>query len=144
MNYGAIKVKATKTMTVFEYYVAMIPAIRWILISSGNSWLLAGIQIKLSYMKINTSKVLIVLLLSMVYCQLFAQTQKEIEAKRIMLPNGWAVTPVGKSVHLGDLPLNMAVSGSKKLLAVTNNGQSDSDDLPDQILSSRKYWIPYS
>ena len=40
------------------------------------------------------------------------------------LPNGWALTPAGKSLPLGDLPLNMAVSPSKKLIAVTNNGQS--------------------
>lgn len=43
---------------------------------------------------------------------------------RIGLPNGWSITPVGKSLPLGDLPLNIAVSPSKKLLAVTNNGQS--------------------
>jgi len=40
------------------------------------------------------------------------------------LPNGWSLTPVGKTLPLGDLPLNMAVSPSKKLIAVTNNGQS--------------------
>jgi len=44
--------------------------------------------------------------------------------KRIMLPNGWALSPAGTSLSLGDLPLNMAVSKSKKLMAVTNNGQS--------------------
>jgi len=43
---------------------------------------------------------------------------------QISLPNGWQLCPVGRSVALGDLPLNMAVSPSKKLLAVTNNGQS--------------------
>ena len=40
------------------------------------------------------------------------------------LPNGWSLTPVGANLPLGDLPLNMAVSPSKKLIAVTNNGQS--------------------
>ncbi len=44
--------------------------------------------------------------------------------KRVRLPNGWSLTPAGRSLPLGDLPLNMAVSPSKKLLAVTNNGQS--------------------
>lgn len=43
---------------------------------------------------------------------------------KILLPNGWSLSPAGKSVILGDLPLNIAVSQSKKLLAVTNNGQS--------------------
>ena len=55
----------------------------------------------------------------------FSQALKEIEAKRITLYNGWGVTPVGKSFHLGDLPLTIATSASKKLMAVTNNGQSD-------------------
>ena len=44
--------------------------------------------------------------------------------KRVTLPNGWQLSPAGKSITLDDLPLNMAVSNSKKLLAVTNNGQS--------------------
>jgi YVTN family beta-propeller protein len=41
-----------------------------------------------------------------------------------MLPNGWSLTPVGNSIALGDLPLNIAVSENKKYAAVTNNGQS--------------------
>lgn len=53
-----------------------------------------------------------------------AQTLQQIESQRVHLPNGWALTPAGKSLPLGDLPLNMAVSPSKKLIAVTNNGQS--------------------
>ncbi len=44
--------------------------------------------------------------------------------KKVTLPNGWQLSPAGKSLTLGDLPLNMVVSKSKKLLAVTNNGQS--------------------
>lgn len=44
--------------------------------------------------------------------------------KQVTLPNGWSLSPAGKSLPLGDLPLNMAVSNSKKLMAVTNNGQS--------------------
>jgi YVTN family beta-propeller protein len=47
-----------------------------------------------------------------------------LDKKRIHLPNGWSLTPIGKSLPLGDLPLNLAVSPSKKLMAVTNNGQS--------------------
>ncbi len=56
--------------------------------------------------------------------QLDAQTIDQIEKNRIILPNGWSLTPVGKSLPLGDLPLNLAVSPDKKMLAVTNNGQS--------------------
>ncbi len=43
---------------------------------------------------------------------------------QIQLPNGWKISPVGKSFELGDLPLNIAVSKSSKYMAVTNNGQS--------------------
>lgn len=41
-----------------------------------------------------------------------------------MLSNGWHLSPVGRSLPLGDLPLNLVISPSKKYLAVTNNGQS--------------------
>ncbi len=50
-------------------------------------------------------------------------SQPKIAAKHT-LPNGWSLTPAGNSLTLGDLPLNMAVSASKKWIAVTNNGQS--------------------
>ncbi|MBC7936178.1 MAG: hypothetical protein H7Y86_12585 [Rhizobacter sp.] len=53
-----------------------------------------------------------------------AQTLPELEQTRIGLPNGWSLTPVGKNIPLGDLPLNLVVSHNKKWLAVTNNGQS--------------------
>ena len=68
-------------------------------------------------------KIIIVPALLLVHT-LFSQTIQQIESKRVGLPNGWSLTPVGKSLPLGDLPLNMAVSPSKKLIAVTNNGQS--------------------
>ncbi|MFY8047155.1 MAG: YncE family protein, partial [Chitinophagaceae bacterium] len=42
----------------------------------------------------------------------------------VKLPNGWSLSPAGTSFPLGDLPLNIAVSPSKTLMAVTNNGQS--------------------
>jgi YVTN family beta-propeller protein len=45
-------------------------------------------------------------------------------ARQVLLPNGWSLTPIGASVALGDLPLNLIVSPSKKYIAVTNNGQS--------------------
>jgi YVTN family beta-propeller protein len=58
---------------------------------------------------------------SLFFC--FSQTPRQLEIKRIKLPNGWSLTPVGKSLPLGDLPLNIVVSPSKKYLAVTNNGE---------------------
>ncbi|MFT7425272.1 MAG: WD40 repeat protein, partial [Algoriphagus sp.] len=47
-----------------------------------------------------------------------------LRENRVQLPNGWSLTPVGNSLNLQDLPLNLVVSPSKTLLAVTNNGQS--------------------
>lgn len=43
---------------------------------------------------------------------------------RVMLPNGWSLSPTGRSLLLGDLPLNIAVSRKGDRMAVTNNGQS--------------------
>lgn len=43
---------------------------------------------------------------------------------RVLLPNGWSLSPAGRSLQLGDLPLNIQISPSQKLMAVTNNGQS--------------------
>ena len=65
----------------------------------------------------------ILLVLSQVQL-LSAQTVPELEANRILLPNGWQLTPVGTSLPLGDLPLNMAISHQQEWMAVTNNGQS--------------------
>ena len=45
-------------------------------------------------------------------------------APMVSLPNGWKLSSAGKSFGLGDLPLNIAVSNSKKFVAVTNNGVS--------------------
>jgi DNA-binding beta-propeller fold protein YncE len=86
-----------------------------------------------------------------IYCILFVgffnnciaqnATASQINKSRIKLPNGWSLSPIGKSLPLGDLPLNIAVSPSKKLLAVTNNGQSTQslqliDATKHQILDS--------
>ncbi len=65
-------------------------------------------------------------------------SQKNTSIKRIHLPNGWSLTPVGKSLALGDLPLNIAISSSKKYIAVTNNGQSTQTiDLIDAVGKKR-------
>ena len=43
---------------------------------------------------------------------------------KVLLPNGWSLSPAGRSLPLGDLPLNIQISASQKLMAVSNNGQS--------------------
>jgi YVTN family beta-propeller protein len=57
-------------------------------------------------------------------CLLNGQLQSADSLHRTTLPNGWSLSPAGTQIPLGDLPLNIAVSPSKKYLAVTNNGQS--------------------
>ena len=53
-----------------------------------------------------------------------SSTLEKLGLKRVKLTNGWSLTPIGKSLKLQDLPLNLVVSPTKKYLAVTNNGQS--------------------
>jgi len=70
-----------------------------------------------------------------------AQTAEQLGSSRRTLPNGWSLSPIGRSLPLGDLPLNMVMSKSKKLLAVTNNGQSVQsieliDPVSEKILDS--------
>jgi hypothetical protein len=60
------------------------------------------------------------------FLRIYLQTSfaRTLENNRILLPNGWSLMLVGKSLLLGDLLLNMAVSKSKKYMALTNNVQS--------------------
>ena len=91
-----------------------------------------------------TTKLRIVLILTLVNIlsinvnDTMAQQLKEIEAGRVLLPNGWKLSPVGKMLHLGDLPLNIAISPNKKMIAVTNNGQSDQTI---QLIDVAKYQV---
>jgi YVTN family beta-propeller protein len=48
----------------------------------------------------------------------------QLDSRRVLLPNGWSLSPAGKILPLGDLPLNLVVSPTGKFIAVTNNGQS--------------------
>ena len=59
-----------------------------------------------------------------VLLNLTAWAQNNQVPSKITLPNGWSLSPAGRGFLLGDLPLNIAVSKSKNLMAVTNNGQS--------------------
>jgi len=49
---------------------------------------------------------------------------KALDDNRVMLPNGWFLSPAGTSLPLGDFPMNLVVSATGKYMAVTNNGQS--------------------
>ena len=39
-----------------------------------------------------------------------------------LLPNGWKISPAGRHISIGDLPLGMAESPDGRFLAITNNG----------------------
>ncbi|WP_426670830.1 bifunctional YncE family protein/alkaline phosphatase family protein [Mucilaginibacter sp. McL0603] len=65
------------------------------------------------------------IILLAVASHIYAQHPGKIEQTgQVLLPNGWKLSPAGTALPLGDLPLNMQISASGKLLAVTNNGQS--------------------
>ena len=72
-------------------------------------------------LKFKHTTVIALLIFPVVAMAQFAPNKITNEA---LLPNGWTLSPTGRSLPLGDLPLNIAVSTSKKLMAVTNNGQS--------------------
>ncbi|MFN0036723.1 MAG: alkaline phosphatase family protein [Saprospiraceae bacterium] len=71
-------------------------------------------------------RTILVILFFLIFCiALFAQKpgKQPGSTPSMLLPTGWSLTPAGRSLPLGDLPLNIAVSPNQKLLAVTNNGQ---------------------
>ncbi len=96
----------------------------------------------------------VLLIFTLVFINLLAQAQikkpvsPKLPARQITLPNGWKLMPAGRSLALGDLPLNIAVSLSQKLMAVTNNGQGTQtiqliDPLSEKILDNliiKKSW----
>ena len=63
-------------------------------------------------------KIILLLSICLIGQKAFLQTTKTV------LPNGWTLSPAGKQLPLGDLPLNIVVSNDQSMLAVTNNGQS--------------------
>src|ERR1700744_618715 len=77
-------------------------------------------------------KTLLVASLLLGCCYAQAQTKMTMPGKveptgQILLPNGWKLSPAGRTLALGamsDLPLNLQISRSGRLMAVTNNGQS--------------------
>jgi YVTN family beta-propeller protein len=75
------------------------------------------------------TKILLFATGALLICSFIATAQQPTlyhpqQLEKVTLPNGWHLSPTGRSLPLGDLPLNMAVSPSKKYIAVTNNGQS--------------------
>lgn len=78
----------------------------------------------------------------------FDSVVSNLNRQRVMLPNGWSLSPAGKRIALGDMPLNLVVSPKGNLMAITNNGQSRQsiiliDPATEKILDDqtiRKSW----
>ncbi len=49
------------------------------------------------------------------------------KAGRVLLPNGWWLSPAGTQIPLGDLPMNAALSPDERYLAVSHSGQSKAE-----------------
>jgi DNA-binding beta-propeller fold protein YncE len=71
-----------------------------------------------------TMLIILFILISIFVYDLSAQKNEGTGVQQVTLPNGWKLSPVGKLLPLGDLPLNIAISPNQKIAAVTNNGQS--------------------
>lgn len=48
----------------------------------------------------------------------------KISDHRVLLPNGWMLSPAGSSIAVGDLPLGMDVSPDGKFAVIVNSGES--------------------
>jgi YVTN family beta-propeller protein len=92
---------------------------------------------------------------SFVALQVSAQLPGKIKKTgQVLLPNGWKFSPAGTWLQLGDLPLNIQISPSGRLLAVTNNGQStqsiqlidpkNEKVLDDRIVKKAWYGLAFS
>ena len=76
------------------------------------------------------------------------------QTQQVLLPNGWKLSPAGTSLPLGDLPLNIQLSPSGKMLAVTNNGESvqsvqlidpvNEKELDKKVLGKSWYGLAFS
>ena len=68
---------------------------------------------------------------------------------QVLLPNGWKLSPAGKQIDLGDLPLNVELTPGGRYAIVTDNGNGRQDltvvDLRAervvQILPVRRSWL---
>jgi YVTN family beta-propeller protein len=59
-------------------------------------------------------------------CMLYAQIPGP-QDNRMLLPNGWWLSPAGDQIDLGDFPMNAALSDDQKFLAICEGGQSAAD-----------------
>jgi YVTN family beta-propeller protein len=107
------------------------------------------------YLTTSNIKTFYTVLLLLLCINVQAQTPGKLkQTGQVLLPNGWKLSPAGRSLPTGDLPLNIQLSTSGRLLAVTNNGQSTqsvqlfdprSEKLLDErVLSKSWYGLAFS
>jgi DNA-binding beta-propeller fold protein YncE len=72
----------------------------------------------------NYNLIFIILLLLLISTSIYAQdaTKPGKYEDYTLLHNGWKLTPAGKHVEVGPLPLNMVVTKNGKYAVITNNG----------------------
>ena len=46
---------------------------------------------------------------------------------RMLLPNGWWLSPAGEQIRLGDFPMNAALSEDERYLAISHSGESKAE-----------------
>ena len=62
-------------------------------------------------------------LLAFLFLSSNIMAQSPFVPKPVQLPNGWSLSPAGTAINLSsDLPLNIAISPSKKYAAISDNG----------------------
>ena len=98
--------------------------------------------------------VLIATILLIINASLAQTPGKIAKTGQVLLPNGWKLSPAGHALPLGDLPLNMQISASGRLMAVTNNGQStqsiqlidpkNEKQLDERIIKKSWYGLAFS
>lgn len=72
-----------------------------------------------------------------------------ISENQVLLPNGWKLSPAGKQISVGDLPLNLDISPDGHYAIVTNNGAGEQSisvvDIQEcqtiQTLRMSKSWL---
>jgi len=70
-----------------------------------------------------------------------------LTSRRVLLPNGWSLSVPGKSLAVGDFPLNLIASNDGQVMAVTNNGQSEQSIMlvdPNSFEITNEITIPKS
>ncbi len=95
----------------------------------------------------------IILLLTLLFSPLIRAQEHRLPGKisghRVLLPNGWKLSPAGKELSLGDLPLNLDVSPDGRYAIVTNNGEGTQTvsvvDIPNwrvtQSITVERSWL---